>query len=93
MGTTIRVEPGHSNEYTVTVREGGGQTVHQVTVDPDYARKLAGDSASTEDLLRQSFEFLLKREPKESILRSFDLPLIGRYFPEYERTIAERISS
>lgn len=92
MGTTIRVESGEGNEFTVTVREGGGQTVHRVTVDPDYARKLTGDAASTEDLLRQSFEFLLEREPKESILRSFDLPVIGRYFPEYEHTITSRRS-
>ncbi len=27
------------------------------------------------------------REPKESIMRSFDLMVIARYFPEYERTI------
>ena len=39
------------------------------------------------DLVRRSFAFLLEREPKESILRSFDLPEIGRYFPDYERTI------
>ena len=39
------------------------------------------------DLVRRSFAFLLEREPKESILRSFDLPVIGRYFPDYERTI------
>ena len=39
------------------------------------------------DLVRRSFVFLLEREPKESILRSFDLPVIGRYFPDYEREI------
>jgi hypothetical protein len=33
------------------------------------------------------FEFLLARESKESILRSFALPEIGRYFPEFEREI------
>ena len=42
--------------------------------------------------MRKSFEFLLEREPKESILRQFDLPLIGRYFPEYEREIKKRLS-
>jgi hypothetical protein len=91
MAATIKVETGEGDEHTVTIQEGGGQTVHRVTVDPDYARKLTGGAASTEDLLRRSFEFLLEREPKESILRSFDLPLIGRYFPEYERTITERL--
>jgi hypothetical protein len=40
-----------------------------------------------EKLVEKSFEFLLEREPNTSILRSFDLPAIQRYFPEYERTI------
>ena len=48
---------------------------------------LAPDATEPTDLVRRSFEFLLEREPKASILRRFDLPLIGRYFPEYERTI------
>ena len=38
--------------------------------------------------LALSFRFLLARESKELILRTFDLPVIGRYFPEYERDIA-----
>lgn len=39
----------------------------------------------------QMLKFLLEREPKEAILRSFDLTVIGRYFPEYERQIAKRL--
>lgn len=39
------------------------------------------------DLVEASFAFLLEREPKESILREFDLTVIGRYFPEYEQEI------
>jgi hypothetical protein len=31
------------------------------------------------------FQFLLEREPKESILRRFDVTVISRYFPEFER--------
>jgi hypothetical protein len=37
--------------------------------------------------VRACFDFLLEREPKESILRSFDVTVIGRYFPEFETTI------
>jgi hypothetical protein len=33
--------------------------------------------------VRRSFDFLLEREPPSSILRTFDLAVIGRYFPEY----------
>jgi hypothetical protein len=37
--------------------------------------------------VKRSFEFLLEREPNTSILPEFDLSVIQRYFPEYERTI------
>ena len=39
---------------------------------------------SVEELVRDSFAFLLEREPKESILEEFDLPAIKRYFPDYD---------
>jgi hypothetical protein len=41
--------------------------------------------------VRRSFEFLLEREPKESILTRLDLSVISRYFPEYEREIKGRL--
>jgi hypothetical protein len=37
--------------------------------------------------VRAAFAFLLDREPKESILRRFDVTVIARYFPEFEETI------
>jgi hypothetical protein len=41
-----------------------------------------------ERLVRRSFEFLLAREPKESILKESELPLIQKYFSEYKTEIA-----
>jgi hypothetical protein len=72
----------------VAVDDGrGAPSRHVVEVaGPDLARLDPG-AADPEDLVRRSFEFLLAREPKESILRRFELTVIGRYFPEYERTI------
>jgi len=49
--------------------------------------RLAPGADDPTDLVRRSFVFLLAREPKESILRTFDLPIISRYFPDYEREI------
>ncbi|SVC07305.1 uncharacterized protein METZ01_LOCUS260159 [marine metagenome] len=43
------------------------------------------------DLVEGSFKFLLEREPKEMILRTFDLKIISHYFQEYERRIAEYV--
>ncbi|MGZ3586868.1 MAG: hypothetical protein ACXVAE_05385 [Candidatus Limnocylindrales bacterium] len=71
----------------VTVRDGGTTSRHSVTVSTEVLKRLAPGSTTPQDLVRRSFEFLLEREPKESILASFDLLLIGRYFPEYEEEI------
>jgi hypothetical protein len=77
------------SRYRVTVGEGGSKTEHEVVVTAeDIARYAPGVSA--EALLAASFEFLLEHEPKESILRRFELPVIERYFPEYARVIGTR---
>ena len=71
-----------------SVDDGDGTpTRHEVTVTTADLSNLAPGAVDPEDLVRRSFEFLLELEPKSSILARFDLPLIGRYFPEYERTI------
>lgn len=79
----ITVTARGENLYRVTVREGAGETSHEVTVTPEDVERYAGVGASAEKLLRASFEFLLERESKESILSRFELPVIERYFPEY----------
>jgi hypothetical protein len=82
---------GTTYECQVTVRERGSASYHRVTLrQADYDR-LSEGKASPETLVEESFRFLLEREPKESILRSFELPVIGRYFPEYEREIKSRL--
>ncbi len=77
--------------FEVTVQERHSQTRHQVTLSRADYQRLSGGEASPEELVTESFRFLLEREPKESILRSFDLTVIGRYFPEYERVIQKRL--
>ena len=82
----IAVENTAPATYRVTVTSGAS-TSHTVTVSPEYWRKLTGGRVPPEKLVEKSFEFLLERESNTSILRSFDLPVIQRYFSEYERTI------
>ena len=92
MTSNIEVEKVDTTHFLVKVTERGGGSTHYVTLNPmDYA-KLADGKATPEELIRKSFEFLLEREPKESILARFDLPVIGRYFPEYEREIKKRLT-
>lgn len=71
----------------VTVSDAGHLTRHLVGVSHDDLARLAPGDEAPDRLVARSFEFLLARERQESILRSFDLPTIGRYFPDYEATI------
>ena len=73
-----------------TVKQDGGETRHSVTLTREDFQRLASSGETPSALVRRSFEFLLEREPKESILRSFALQDIGRYFPEFEREISSR---
>ena len=88
----IRVTASGSGTWTVEVREGSGTTTHRVGASAEQVRRYGGDGCDPEALIRASFEFLLEREPKESILSRFDLPVIGRYFPEYERVIGTMLA-
>jgi len=83
----IQIEKLDETNFRVRV-DGPPPTLHTVTITPEYWRKLTGARISVEDLLEKSFTFLLDRESNTSILSSFELPVIQRYFPEYERTIA-----
>lgn len=84
MPAEITVERIEEGKFGVTIIEEGAKTSHLVTLDARTWQKLSGERISAAELVRRSFEFLLQREPKESILAEFDLPLIARYFPEYE---------
>jgi hypothetical protein len=66
----------------VDVSDATGRTHHRVRVSRQFFARW-GRGRSAEELVRDSFAFLLEREPKESILREFDLSVIQRYFPDF----------
>jgi hypothetical protein len=68
----------------VTVDQAGSRTEHVVRVSAGDLERWGG-GRPVEDLVRRSFEFLLEREPAESILQRFDLAVIQRYFPEFDQ--------
>jgi hypothetical protein len=88
---SVRVasENGQSFRLEVRVREGSDETTHDVTLARSLLLRLAPGELP-ENFVRRCFGFLLAREAKESILRQFDVSVIGRYFPEFEKTIAPR---
>lgn len=82
----ITVQHAEGDDYEVRVDDGGG-SAHTVTLTDDVYERLGEGYGSREEFLRACFEFLLAREPKESILSRFDVPAISRYFPEFEEEI------
>lgn len=59
-----------------------------MTLSATDFKRLRGGHRSPEEFIRACFEFLLEREPKESILPTFDVGAIGTYFPEFEQVIS-----
>jgi hypothetical protein len=68
---------------TVDVSDATGTSHHLVRVSGTDVDRW-GRGRSAEALVRDSFAFLLEREPRESILKEFDLSVIQRYFPDYD---------
>jgi hypothetical protein len=73
--------------FDVEIAESGSSTTHEVTLQTADHERLAADAETPEAFVERCFEFLLAREPKESILARFDIAQIGNYFPEFEDEI------
>lgn len=80
-------------EFIVEVGENSDKIGYSVRVDREYWEKLTSGRHKPEELVRRSFLFLLQREAKTSILRSFNLHEIPYYFPEYEDEMKRRMRS
>jgi hypothetical protein len=78
---------GDPLEFEVVVRERQGETRHQVTMSRSTCERLCAGKHGPERCVEAAFRFLLDREPKESILQRFDVTVISRYFPEFEREL------
>ena len=77
-----------SSVFEVVVREGKGETRHHVTMSQEMCERLTAGQHTPERCLEAAFRFLLDREPKESILRRFDVTAISRYFREMPRYLS-----
>jgi hypothetical protein len=78
------------SQTLVTITESTSKSTHVVTITATERAKYT-PTATPEALLRASFEFLLEREPKESIMRQFSLSTIESYFPDYPTEIRARL--
>ncbi len=79
--------------YQVELRDGDATTSHTVTVPADMIEELALGDVDRDQLVHESMEFLLEREPPSSVLPQFALSDIQRYFSEYYEEIRRRLGA
>lgn len=73
--------------FEVVVRDERSDSRHHVTMTRATCDRLTRGGQTPEACVEAAFRFLLAREPKEAILGRFDLSVISRYFPEFEREL------
>jgi hypothetical protein len=88
---SVRVMRKELDVYEVEVT-GAQPTLHRITAGVGDVECLTGGKVNAERLIEESFRFLLEHESNISILRSFRITDITRYFPEYEREIRRRLA-
>jgi len=81
------VKDGDPLEFEVTIRDENSESCYHVTINQKTCERLGGAAHTPERVLEAAFNFLLDREPKESILARFDVSVIAHYFPEFEREL------
>ena len=84
----ITITKEAENTFCVVIAELE-ETTHRITLSDAYYQKLTGGKISKERLMEESIDFLLARETNTQILSAFDLPVIQKYFPDYEKIIKE----
>jgi hypothetical protein len=89
---TTKIDDFPQAVFDVTV-SGNPDTAHRVTLTRDYYEQLTAGAVTAEELVEESFKFLLAHEPNTSILSEFDLMAISKYFPDYEPEIKSKFQS
>lgn len=72
--------------FDVTVTDESGSSNHQVTVSRDFLKRITQKASvhpTPKQVVTAIFRFLLRREPKESIMAQFDAETPQKYFNDY----------
>ena len=80
---SISIKKFSDDVFEVTVVETS-TTTHTVTVTDHSFNDLTHNNVTKTQLLEFSFRFLLVKEPNTSILSSFDINVISKYFSNYK---------
>ena len=80
----------------VRVSAADGASEHDVSIGKPgpFLRSILSDPgySDMDRLVRETFAFLLEREPRTSILRAFDLSDVSHYYPDYPAAIRVQIA-
>ena len=80
---SVSIKKQNDDVFEVTVADSI-TTIHEVTVTNQRLSDLTDNNVTKTQLLEFSFRFLLQREPNTSILSSFDINVISKYFSNYK---------
>ena len=80
---SVSIKKRNDDVFEVTVADSI-TTIHEVTVTNQRLSDLTDNNVTKTQLLEFSFRFLLQREPNTSILSSFDINVISKYFSNYK---------
>ena len=90
--TTMRVVSMGPGEYGVEVEEGHEITAHKVRLPQTFLDDVLLTGVDEEQIVRETIDFLLEREPATSILPEFSLDDVSRYFPEFPEELQRRLT-
>jgi len=90
--TTMKVVSMAPHEYGVELIEGYDVTGHKVRLSAGFLDDLLLTGVDEELIVRETFDFLLEREPSTSILADFSLEDVSRYFPDFPEELQRRLS-
>ena len=79
---SISIKKLTDDVFQVTVADSM-TTTHEVTVTDQSLTDLTENKMTKTQLLKFSFNVLLDKEPNTSILSSFDINVISKYFFDY----------
>ncbi|MGE0628913.1 MAG: hypothetical protein AB7O43_13900 [Hyphomicrobiaceae bacterium] len=85
----VRTKENGGFAFLVQVRDIDGESRHDVALARSTYVRLSEERYAPETCVEAAFRFLLDREPKGSILPSFDIERISHYFPDFERKLPE----
>ena len=92
MDATISVEQLDVMDFLVTLTDASGPTQHTVIVT-ERDHEVYAPNVPMEDLVAETFRFLLEREPHSMVKAHFGLEDIAKMFPEFEFEMKRRFAA